>query len=126
MAFAMMVFSMASCQKDVEEFDVRLDWVGSWTCNEVTGNFAPQVYQVEISEYGSGDQVSVTGLYGQGNQFVVYANVTSKSITIPFQTVDAINISGSGTINNDLDYITFTLTVNDGSGNDNVSGFMER
>lgn len=122
----MAVFSVVSCQKDVEEIDPRLDWVGSWTCNEVNGNFAPQVYQVEIAEYGSGDQVSLTGIYGQGSSFVVIAKVTSKSMTIPFQTVDAVNISGSGNINNDLDYINFSWIVNDGSGNDNVSGFMER
>lgn len=118
--------SFASCQKDIEDEDFRLNWVGSWTCNEVEGNFAPQVYAVEIVEFGDEDWVRLEGLYGQGPGFFVDAIVGENTMTIPEQQVDGFSFSGTAQINNNIDYIEFNWTVNDGTGEDYVAGFMSR
>ncbi|MDX5448470.1 MAG: hypothetical protein LPK47_08860 [Bacteroidota bacterium] len=102
------------------------DWVGQWTCNETEGDFAPQVYSVEIAPGPEMNTVILRGLYNQGNNFEIRATVGKVSIDIPTQQEDGFMVSGGGYINDNLDRIELTFTINDGSGSDNVKAYMAR
>lgn len=122
----LLIWGLSSCQRDEGEEDFRLNWSGTWTCNEVEGFFAPQVYAIEIEEYGDEDWVRLEGLYGQGSGFFINAIVGEYTMTIPEQQVDGFTFSGTGNLNGSIDHIEFYWTVDDGSGDDLVSGFMSR
>ena len=118
------LFLLNACVKDSLHEDARDNWVGSWTCNEIQGDFAPQSYQVEIIERIDFTHVSIKGLYNQGYGFTVDAEVEGSLIEIPTQEFDVFTISGNGSLDNDV--ITLYFAIDDGSGNDNVTAKLYR
>lgn len=121
----LLVFA-TSCLPDENEDDPRLDWVGSWTCNETSGDFAPQVYNITI-DLGSGtDGIVMRGLYNQGSSFRVDAIVSARSLTIPNQSTGGFQINGGGSANSNFTRIDFNFTINDGGGADNVQAYLVR
>ncbi len=120
------VFFIGACADDTETLDMRQNWVGLWTCVEVEGDFAPQTYTVEIIEKIDPGHVSIKGLYNQGQQFTVEADVDGFFIDIPTQTVDDFEISGNGNLDDQGDLVTLFFSANDGSGVDAVKAFLRR
>ena len=111
---------ITACVEETDPTNAREDFLGNWTCNEYEGDFAPQTYNVEVTPFGSGNEVRIYGLYNQGSSFVLSGSVSGKTIYIDNQTVSGIIISGFGNINNNLDRVDVTFSANDGSGTDNV------
>jgi len=120
------VFFVGACAEDSETLDLRENWVGIWTCSEVQGDFAPQTYQVEIIEKIGPTYVAIKGLYNQGQGFNLEADVDGYFIEIPKQTVNGIEISGSGDLDSKGDLITLFFNANDGSGDDAVKAILRR
>ncbi|MCT4623701.1 MAG: hypothetical protein N4A46_08765 [Schleiferiaceae bacterium] len=121
---AVVFFLLTSCVDDARLEDNLALWVGSWTCNEIEGDFAPQTYQIEIVEKVDYNEVAIKGLYNQGQLFSVDAEISGGSIFIPSQTVQQINIEGTGSLDNSE--ITLFFTANDGSGPDQVEAILYR
>lgn len=117
---------LTSCETDIIDIDDRQQWLGAWTCQETSGDFAPQSYTITIYEGTQLDEVEVSGLYNQGTSFTLYANVYNDDLIIPNQTVDGFTVAGSFEINSDGDGATVDFIINDGAGGDNVGGNLSR
>ena len=119
-------FLLVACEPEVP-LDPRTDyWAGSWTCDEQTGDLAPQVYTVEVDLGADPDGVTVSGLYNQGLNFTVLGTVSGTVLTIPEQTINGFTLSGSGTYSVLTDQVTYSLVVNDGGSADYTSGRWTR
>jgi hypothetical protein len=119
-------FLLVACEPEVP-LDPRTDyWAGSWTCEEQTGDLAPQVYTVEVDLGADPDGVTVSGLYNQGLNFTLLGTVSGTSLTIPEQTINGFTLSGSGTYSVLTDQVTYSLVVNDGGSADYTSGRWTR
>ncbi len=117
---------LAGCEDDPVNPDDRTQWLGAWTCNETEGAFAPQSYNIFIDNGLQLDEVEVAGLYNQGENFRVYANVWGDRLVIPMQSVDGITINGEARINASGTSATIEFLANDGTGGDEVSGTLSR
>lgn len=124
--FGILGLILISCEPETDpNQDPRLDWVGFWTVNETSGEFAPQTYTIQMS-LGSGDLLVVQGLYAQGNMFALDAAVSRRNFTLPAQSANGFNVSGSGTANEGITEMNLNFTINDGSGADNVTAILKK
>lgn len=127
LALVTLLFVVAtSCLPDEDDEDPRLNWVGSWTCNETSGDFAPQVYNVTIDLGSGSDGIVLRGLYNQGSSFRIDAIVSGRNFSIPNQSKDGFQISGDGSANSGFTRIDFSFSINDGGGADNVQAYLVR
>lgn len=113
-----------ACEEDPDEdIDFRDEYLGSWNANETTGWNAPQFYTVEITRGTSSNDIVIEGLYNNADVEIL-ATVNGFQMSIPTQTSNDIEFSGSGQANADFDQITINFTANDGSGNDEVKAVL--
>ncbi len=105
------VFSMASCEDDVEDIlnpdDPRDRIVNTWTCEESDGSNPYQIDIVKDDDDDDQERIYIHNFHGLALQ--VEADYKSRTITIPTQTVDGHSISGSGSmaitfLSFDMDY----------------------
>jgi len=119
-------FLLVACEPEVS-VDPRSDyWAGTWTCNEQTGDLAPQVYTVEVDLGADPDGVTLSGLYNQGLNFTAVGTVNGTTLTVPEQTVNGLTLSGSGSYSILTDRVTYTLNINDGGSTDFTTGNWTR
>jgi hypothetical protein len=123
-SLAVLLIAAVSCVDDSQLYDNREFWVGSWTCSEIEGDFAPQTYPVEIVERVVLTEVGIKGLYNQGLSFTVIAEISGDNLVIPTQIVDDIQIAGSGNLENEE--IILFFDADDGSGVDQVKAMLVR
>lgn len=117
---------LSSCEKDPVNIDDRTQWLGSWICNETSGDFSPQSYSISIVEGTNLDEVIIRGLHNEDASFAVLANVYNFQLILSTQTVNDLTINGSGTINSSGSRVDMTFTFNDGSGDDHVTAYWTR
>ena len=118
---------LGACELDSPSSNVtRLDYLGSWTCNEFEGDFAPQMYTVEVESFGGTNEVKIFGFYNIGNGDAVKAEALGTTLFIFNQTVDGITFRGTGIMQPDLSTIDFEFTADDGGGIDNVKATWTR
>ncbi len=124
---SVLVFVVTGCLPD-DDNDNITQWVGEWTVRETSGEFAPQTYTINISRRPSvmGDRVNVRGLYAQGNDFMVVADAFGNDLEVPEQEVNGLTITALLNINDNGDRASLYMTVNDDSGNDQVSGELSK
>lgn len=126
LGLAVFLLFAVACEDDPIDVDDRTQWLGAWDCNETDGDFSPQSYTITIYEGVQLDEVEISGLYNQGNNFRVYANVYNRQLTIPLQTVNGITLQGNWTMLSSGNRVDIQFTANDGGGNDNVAGYLSR
>jgi hypothetical protein len=119
-----LLIGLVSCVDEQDLLDNREQWIGNWTCSEIEGDFAPQTYPVEIVERVVITEVGIKGLYNQGYGFSVIAEIEGNTIVIPTQTVDGIQIAGSGDLMEEE--IVLYFDADDGSGTDLVKASLLR
>ena len=90
LSLAVLLIAFVSCVDDSDLYDNREFWIGSWTCSEIEGDFAPQTYPVEIVERVVLTEVGIKGLYNQGLSFTVIAEISGDNLVIPTQ-IDSSN-----------------------------------
>ena len=84
-------FLLVACEPEVS-VDPRTDyWAGTWTCNEQTGDLAPQVYTVEVDLGADPDGVTLSGLYNQGLNFTAVGTVKKVRPVAPVNGVGALH-----------------------------------
>ena len=117
------LFFFNACEQDDDDpdYDLRDEYVGTWTCNETAGDFAPQTYDVTISKGSGSDAIRIANFYNLGLGFSVTAIVSENNLNIASQIVDGYTLSGSGNATVDFSRINWNYNVNDGSGTDNVT-----
>ncbi len=111
---------LSSCVEESDPNNAREDFLGNWTCNEYEGDFAPQTYNVEVLPNGNGNDVVIRGLYNQGTGFDLVASVSGSNIDIPTQNEDGFIVAGFGTINDNLNRVELSFSVDEGGLVDNV------
>lgn len=117
---------LVACEPEVS-LDPRTDyWAGTWTCNEQTGDLAPQVYTVEVDLGADPDGVTLSGLYNQGLNFTVTGTVNGTTLVIPQQTVNGYTLSGTASYSVLTDQVTYSLDINDGGSTDFTTGRWTR
>lgn len=121
---SVLLLGLVSCVDEADLLDNRDQWIGSWTCSEIEGDFAPQTYPVEIVERVIITEVGIKGLYNQGFNFTVIGEINGTSIVIPTQVIDGLQIAGSGDLINEE--IILYFNADDGSGTDQVKASMLR
>jgi len=90
---------------------------GQWSCTETLkspqDSYEPYIY---LNENDS-TKVFISNFNGLGNDHEVMATVNGYSITIPNQEmIQGYSARGTGTISSNLQQITWTYFVDDGSG----------
>jgi hypothetical protein len=95
--------------------DIINNITGNWNCEENSTAFGTQNYDVTISKT-SEISVHINGFFIEG--LVVYAEVEGYNITIPKQTVDSYEISGTGTISSSYNKINWSYSITDDGGTD--------
>lgn len=113
---------LVSCAEDTDISTTASDFVGTWTCNETSGDFSPRTYTVNIMTNGS--SISIHGLYS--SNVSLNANVYGASLEIPTQSSGGITFAGSGSINSSKNRIDLSFSANDGSGTDDVVVYMTK
>ena len=126
--FAAVVFGIAialtSCKpENTGNIDVRDDFTGNWLCNETSALHSTSNYTVTISKStADSSKILLANLYNLGNSFKTTATINGHSLSLPLQTVNNVNISGSGSLSGST--ITIHFTANDGSDTDDVTASL--
>jgi len=122
-AFSLLVTSFSTCEND--EFDpdpnadARDDIAIKWNCEayEVTdaGQTFAGSYEVLIKKSETVDnEIILTNFNNWGDASEVVAILTSSTITFKTQTVEGYNLTGDGTISDQIQEITWDYTLDDG------------
>jgi hypothetical protein len=114
---------VASCQKlDSGSDDVRDNLLGSWSCKETSQSFGITNFVVDISKSTTDTtKIFIDNFYQLGTGTDVYAKINGFSLTIPSQTVDGHQFSGTGTISSNYKTINLTYAVVTGSETDHAT-----
>ena len=114
---------VASCQKlDTATDDERDNITGAWSCSENSQQFGPQSFNVEVSKSPTDStRILIDNFYGLGAGYSVYSKMVNLNLTIPSQTVNGNQITGSGTISSNYKTINWTYTVIGGGTTDHVT-----
>jgi hypothetical protein len=116
-----LMFSMVivACQKENSGPESIL---GKWSCKENSQVFEVTNYTVDISRSSTDStKIFIENFYQLGSSYSVTAKINGLNISIPNQTVDGNQISGSGTISSAYDKINWTYSVVAGSTTDHVT-----
>ncbi|MCC5918163.1 MAG: hypothetical protein JJU02_12660 [Cryomorphaceae bacterium] len=121
------ILAIPACLPDDDDDPVD-DWVGTWTVRETKGEFAPQTYTVNISRAQSlvDDKVVIRGLYAQGQDFWLSAEIDVMKMIIPVQEREGFIVAGSAQMDGSFESASISFSIDDGSGNDEVSGTMTK
>ena len=123
----LLLLLIASCEIDPPASNVdRIDFLGSWTANEYEGDFAPQIYTVQVDALGGVNEVEIFGFYNITNGDPVKAEIIGTTLYIFEQTVNGYTFSGTGIIQPSLDVIDLSFTANDGGTIDQVKATWTR
>jgi hypothetical protein len=120
----LLLFTMItiSCEDDTETDDPRDKITDSWKCQEKSAVFGETTYTVDITKSSSdSSMVLIDNFYQLGAGIKVKAKLNGLSLTIAKQTIDGNLITGSGSISSGYKTITWSYTVDDGGGKDNVT-----
>ena len=124
---ALLSVILISCEEDkpIDNSNIRDEYLGDWSANDVEGWNAPAFYDITIKAGSQSDEIIIVGLYNNPN-VELEAYLDEYEVDIPSQSSDSISFSGSGKANVEFDQITFQYTSNDGSGSDQVKTVCTR
>ncbi len=94
---------LSSCAKEepldpTDPTDVRAKFRGNWAVKENSKEYGPSTYNVTITDEVASTNILIAYLYSFKGKTV--ASVNQSNITIPTQTIDGVNVSGSGLLEN--------------------------
>jgi hypothetical protein len=118
-AICLIVPFLSACLDDVSEIDTRAAIAKKWRVTDNYDNVGSLGYDVTINvDATESTRVIFTNFGGWDTSDKLYATLANKTLTIPSQTLDGFRtISGTATIANDLNSISFTYHVSDTDGN---------
>jgi hypothetical protein len=124
-------FSISSCESNLNDLtseEIADQIQGVWSVNETSGLYKStlQGYTTYISTSEDDPTlIYIEGFYGLGDEVTATARISNKTIILSSgQNLSGGYqiITGTGTINDNLDEITLSYSIDDGSGElDNVS-----
>jgi len=122
---------IAGCAKEDEtapettpvSTDPRAAFHGHWYMHETSSQTGLATYYVDITDSTNTSYIQLSYLYGYHTK--VRATVSGTALTIPLQTVEGNNVSGSGTLTN-TNQINMVYLVNQGSSIDTLTVVMTK
>jgi len=107
--------------------DPRANFVGTWSCNETSHLNGSSAFSVGITlNQNNTAQVLLSNFYQIGTSQSIYGIVANNNVTVPGQTVNTLNIRGSGNINSSHNQITWNYYVNTGADIDTCSAVFSK
>ena len=126
----LIAFSQYGCEDDNGNNEdgnfSRDDYVGTWTCREISGPFAPQVYDVIMEAGTASDELVLRGLANQGVDFAVRARIVNQGFNIPLQTVDGLSITCTAATSGSISPTDLVFDLDDGSGESTTEAELTR
>ncbi|MCU0432295.1 MAG: hypothetical protein MUC87_02440 [Bacteroidia bacterium] len=106
--------------------DERDKFVDAWNCAENSSQAGASNYVLLISKSTTNtSEVLLENFYDLGNQHKARMSVSGNTLTIPQQTLNGSQISGSGTLSGNNTF-TLSYSVNNGSTIDNCTATCTR
>ena len=106
------ILFLTSCSKQ-ETPTPAPTFIGSWHVSEKSKDYGTSTYNCTISDSSDGTHLLLAYLYGFNKK--IYGTASGNNLTIPTQTVQGNNVSGSGTLANanqiNLSYLVRTTTT---------------
>lgn len=110
--------------------DARDRFVGEWNVSDSSKLHGPRNYAITMEKDSAyPDRVNIYNFYLFGDGDSVRANISSvlvNTITIPNQTANNSQISGTGELSEDDSTINLEFTVDDGNDVDEVTAVLVR
>lgn len=111
------ILFFTSCSKNEEpepttstNTDPRARFHGNWAVSENSKDYGPSTYNLTITDSSNSTHILISYLYGFNKK--TYATVSGNNFTIPTQSIQGNNVSGSGVLTNanriDLKYTVQT------------------
>ncbi len=113
---------LSSCQKDEDPTINTTSIDGSWKCVENSGIYGTQNYYVDIStDAANSNKKIIDNFFGLGLGTIVMATQSGQALTISNAVQLGHTFNGNGTISSNNNSISWTYTVDEGNGPDNVT-----
>jgi hypothetical protein len=81
-----------------ENTNPRAKFHGNWAVAENSKDYGPSTYNCTITDSSDASHIFIAYLYGFNKK--TYSSVSGNTISIPTQTIQGNNVSGSGTLMN--------------------------
>jgi hypothetical protein len=125
-ATGILLFGIVSCTPEDEPTpdtgDSRDKLVGTWQCTENSPTFGTQNYYVDISkDTSSTDKIEIDNFFGLGLGKSIKGSLSGNLITISNATVMGYMFNGTGSVSSTWKSISWSYTVDDGNGPENVT-----
>ncbi len=119
--------TFVACEDDsVTSGDLREEYIGQWTCHEVSQQYGESDYFVSITKGEDEDHINIFNFYNLGETESLSVFIEDNDLTISSQSIKGNNISGSGNSNIGFTNINFTYNVFDGAETDQVTAEYNR
>jgi hypothetical protein len=123
--FALLVLTtvyLISCQKDEDPEINTTSIEGSWKCVENSATYGTQNYYVDIStDAANSNKKIIDNFFGLGLGAIVMATQSGQTLTISNAVQLGHTFNGNGTISSNYNSISWTYTVDEGNGPENVT-----
>lgn len=123
--FALLVLTttyFTSCQKDEDPINNPSSIEGTWKCVENSTTYGAQNYYVDISKDTTAtNKIIIDNFFGLGLGKTVPASQSGQSLTISNAVQQGTIFNGNGTISSNNNSISWTYTVDEGNGPENVT-----
>ena len=86
----------------------RDKYLGNWLCTETYAGQAPTTFTITIQKKGDVDSVLVYNFNNIGAPFYAIWLISGNSITIPNQSIESIQVSGTGFYDNNKLTLSYT------------------
>ena len=122
LTLALLSFACISCEDLLSNLnqDARSRLIDAWKVDESGSSYKSglEIYWVEISKHPTDSaRILISNFYNVGGQSSAKATLAGRALTLPLQTLTGgFSISGSAEIQEDWNKITWTYSVDDGSG----------
>ncbi len=119
---------LTSCELDTNEpNDYRDNITGAWKCIETDSKSISSAFEAVISKHNADTtKVLVDNFASLGAGIIVYVGMNQRQLTIPKQTVDGFEISGSGIVATSFNKIDWNYYTDDGGGKEYFTAVYNR
>jgi hypothetical protein len=107
--------------------DPRDKFIGTWLCNETSHLNGNSTFSVPVSlNPNNTAQILIANFYQLGSGQKIYGIVANNNVTVPSQTLNNLNIRGSGNITNNNTRINWNYYVDDGADIDTCTAIYNK
>lgn len=118
---------LSSCKKDDSPTINATGITGTWKCVENSSTYGPQNYYVDIStDTTTANRIIIDNFFGLGMGKSIPASQSGQNLVISNAIQQGTIFNGNGTIASNNNSISWTYTVDEGNGQENVTATYTR